>query len=197
MNLRTQSLPAIVSCSLFAQTPSFARSYGVCLLFARIPGSTIISFRTSAASRSYNPSTFDPLARSLTRTVESRSSWKSDCCSFNMGSNSKTSNNFLTTLDFTVYCSFFNCFSNDDLPSFFLLIRSACKTPDSPDLSFATTICLFARRCSFIVRISRSILPFPVWSRTGQVMCSIPNCSQNCKYYRLKIMTPDRFLFSS
>ena len=91
----------------------------------------------------------------------------------------KHPNNFPATLDVTVIGSLLNCVSNDDLSPFFSFIRSAYKTSDGPDFSFVNTICLFERKRSFTVRTSRSM--FPLWSRTGQVMCFMHNCLQNFK----------------
>ena len=51
----------------------------------------------------------------------------------------------------------------------FLLILSADRISDNPDLSFVTTICLFACSLSFFVRINPSIFPLPLGCRTGHV----------------------------
>ena len=83
-------------------------------------------------------------------------------------------------MDFTVLGSFPRCFSNGDFPLFFLLTLSAYRISDSPDLSLVKTICLFALSRSLIVLISLSIFLFPIWSLSGHVSCSIPNCLQNC-----------------
>ena len=88
--------------------------------------------------------------------------------------------NLLTTLDFTVFGSFLICFLNGNFTSFFLLTISEYKISDSPVMSLVQTICLIALSRSLIVLISLSIFPFSLWSVTGLVSCSFPNCSQNC-----------------
>ena len=75
---------------------------------------------------------------------------------------SEMSRNLLTAFDFTVFGSLPSYFSNGDLPSFRLLMRSAYSISDKPDWSFVSIICLFARKRSLIVLISRSIFPFPL-----------------------------------
>ena len=110
-----------------------------------------VSLITLAALRLNKPSSFEPLARSRTSTVESRSSWKTDGWYSGLGSISKTTINFATTFDFTVLGSLPNYFSNGDVLSSFFLIRSANKISDNLDLSFVTTTCLFARNRSYIV----------------------------------------------
>ena len=116
---------------------------------------------------------------------------KFDCSNSMFGSCSEISSNFDTRLVFTVFGSFPICFSNGDLLSFFLLIRNEYRSSDSPDWSFFIIICLFARNRSFVVRISHSILPFPLWSRTGQVICSIQ--TERTRY--LRIPSQGLFLF--
>ena len=98
---------------------------------------------------------------SLTRMIESVSSWKSDGWKFSFRSLSEISMNFPTKLDFTVFGSFPICFSNGDRPSFSLLTLSAYRISDKPDLSLVNIICLFVRSLSLIVLINRSICRFP------------------------------------
>ena len=138
-----------------------------------------VSFTTVPVFLENVDSIFEPFDLSLTRMVESVSSWTSNGWKSTFGSRSKISMNFPTKLDFTVFGFFPICFSNGDLPSFLLLTLSVYRISDRSDLSFVSIIFLFARSLSLIVLINRSILPFPLCSLTGQVMCSIPNCLQN------------------
>ena len=131
------------------------------------------SFSMRPYFRSNDPSSLDPRDLSLTRTVEFRTSWMSTELNSRLLSCSEMSQELRTTFDFTVFGSLPSCFPNSDLPSLFLLMRSAYKNSDKPDWSFVNIICLFARRRSLIVLISPSISPFPLWSPIGQVTCSM------------------------
>ena len=81
---------------------------------------------------------------------------------------SETSSNFDSKSGFTVLGFLPICFSNDELRSLFFPIRSVYRIPDN---SHWPLLLLFLHS-----RVGVLILPLPLWSRTGQVNCSIPNC---------------------
>ena len=106
-------------------------------------------------------SKLDPLVLSLTIIAESVSSSKSEVVNFKPGSISETPLILSTILLFTVFGFRPYKFSNGDFPSAFSPILNAYNITDKPDLSFFRTMFLFVLRRSFMVRISRTILPFP------------------------------------
>ena len=124
-------------------------------------------------------STLDPRVLSFAIIAESTSSSKSDVENFRPGSTSETPIILSTMLFFTVFGFRPYNFSNGDFPSAFSPILNAYKISDNPDLSFFSTMFLFVRRRSIMVRINRSILPIPLWSRTGQVTWFIWKFPQN------------------
>ena len=121
-----------------------------------------VSFTTLPVFLANVDSSFEPFDLSLTRLVESASSWKSDCWKSSFGSLSEISMFFPTKFDFTVFGSFPICFSKRDRTSFFLLTLSAHRISDKTDLSLVNIFCFFVRSLSLIVLINRSILPFPL-----------------------------------
>ena len=107
-------------------------------------------------------SNLDPRVLSLTIIAESTSSSKSDVENFRSGSTSETPLILSTMLLFTVFGFRPYNFSNGDFPSAFSPILNAFKISDNPDFSFFfSTLFLFVRRRSFMVRINRSICHFP------------------------------------
>ena len=114
-----------------------------------------VSLITLAALRVNSLANFEPLVRSQTRTVGCKSFSKYGCCSSKFGSSSGTTKNISNTFDFTVFGPFRNCFSEGSHPS--STYSERIQISDKPDLSFFKTICLFARSCSFTVRISCSV----------------------------------------
>ena len=138
-------------------------------------------------------SSFEPRALSLTKMVESNSSWKS--VALRCGSCSEKSDKPFTTFDFTVFGSLPTCLSNGDLPSFFLLTSNEYKISDNPDLSLLKMNCLFARNLSFFVLISLSIFPFPDVLVPGILHAVFLTGYKTERTPRLQILYPDPFFF--
>ena len=130
-------------------------------------------FINLAALRSSNLSTFTPLGRSRTRTVESssrKSSWKSDCCSCKLGSTSKTSEKLLTTFDFTVLGSFPTCLTSH--PSSLTVTCSERIRFPKAQTYLLSRVFVCSLAAVHFVRISCSIWQFP-HDRQFMILCSL------------------------
>ena len=103
--------------------------------------------------------------------------------------------NLFTTLDFFVFGSFPICFSNGDFPFFFSFTLRAYRISDGPDLSLVWTICLFARKRSIIVPVSRSILPFPYILSPGTLPVLFRSVYRTVRMLRLETPYMDSFVF--
>ena len=141
------------------------------------------------------PSSLVPQTLSLTKIVESASSLKSSGSISICGSCSKI--HFSIIRDFSVFGFLPFCFSNADLPSGPFSDLNANKIFEMPFLSFEINIFLFVLSLSFIVLIIRSTFPFPRWSLTGQMTCSISFSLQNVLNFSLLNAVPGsvRILF--
>ena len=125
------------------------------------------------------PSIFVFLVFSLINTVESSSFGKSSgdiCIALSV---SKQVFGFSVRRVFIVFGLRPNASSNGLLLLAAKAVLRANRRRANPAFPFSVNIDFSARRHSLIVRISRSIFPFPRWSRTGHSICFMKKSLQN------------------